>query len=70
MHESPLTPLNIVGPTLCAGCSLPIHEQFLLCAMDLCWHERCLVCIECQEPLVTTCYHRDGKIYCKRDYFE
>lgn len=70
MHESPLTPLNMVGPTLCAGCSLPIDEQFYLCVMGSCWHERCLVCTECQEPLVTTCYHREGKIYCKRDYIE
>ncbi len=67
MHEPPS---NIVGPTICTGCSLPIDEQFLLCVMGTCWHERCLVCVGCQEPLVTTCYHKEGKFYCKRDYFE
>ncbi|CAF3579629.1 unnamed protein product [Rotaria sordida] len=70
MHESPLTPSNSVKPTICAGCTLPIDEQFLLCVMGTCWHERCLVCVECQEPLVATCYQKEGKIYCKRDYFE
>jgi hypothetical protein len=38
--------------------------------MGTCWHERCLVCVECQEPLLATCYYKEGKIYCKRDYFE
>jgi LIM homeobox transcription factor 1 len=70
MHESPLTPSNLSGPTICTGCSRPIDEQFLLCVMGTCWHERCLVCAECREPLAATCYHKEGKIYCKRDYFE
>ncbi|UJR34040.1 hypothetical protein I4U23_021452 [Adineta vaga] len=70
MHEPPSTPLNTVGLTICTGCSLPIEEQFLLCVMGTYWHERCLVCVECQEPLAATCYHKEGKIYCKRDYFE
>ncbi|CAF1274320.1 unnamed protein product, partial [Adineta steineri] len=70
MHEPPSISSNTVGTTICTGCSLPIDEQYLLCVMGTCWHERCLVCVECQEPLVATCYHKEGKIYCKRDYFE
>nr|XP_046224294.1 LIM/homeobox protein LMX-1.2-like isoform X2 [Oncorhynchus gorbuscha] len=32
------------------------------------WHEECLQCAVCQQPLTTTCYFRDRKLYCKIDY--
>ncbi|KAJ3605168.1 hypothetical protein NHX12_027218 [Muraenolepis orangiensis] len=32
------------------------------------WHERCLQCAACRQPLNHTCYFRDTKLYCKADY--
>uniref|UniRef100_A0A1I8H832 LIM zinc-binding domain-containing protein n=1 Tax=Macrostomum lignano TaxID=282301 RepID=A0A1I8H832_9PLAT len=36
----------------CAGCNAPITEQFLLQAVDRCWHTRCLKCHHCSIPLL------------------
>uniref|UniRef100_A0A8C9N3J0 LIM zinc-binding domain-containing protein n=1 Tax=Serinus canaria TaxID=9135 RepID=A0A8C9N3J0_SERCA len=37
---------------------------------DLEWHAACLKCAECNQYLdeTCTCFVRDGKTYCKRDY--
>ena len=70
MHESLLTMSNAMIPSICTGCSMSIDDQYFLCVTGTCWHERCLVCVECQEPLVSTCYQKEGKIYCKRDYVQ
>ncbi|KPP71851.1 hypothetical protein Z043_109197 [Scleropages formosus] len=32
------------------------------------WHEECLQCAVCRQPLSTSCYLRDRKLYCKHDY--
>merc|ERR1719411_1067442 len=56
---------------LCVGCGGPIHDQFILrVSPDLSWHAACLRCAECQMFLDEncTCFVRDGKTYCKKDY--
>ncbi|KFV61089.1 hypothetical protein N307_11164, partial [Dryobates pubescens] len=56
---------------LCAGCGGRIQDPFLLrVSPDLEWHVACLKCAECGQPLdeTCTCFLRDGKAYCKRDY--
>jgi len=53
------------------GCGAQIHDQYILrVAPDLEWHAACLKCAECHQFLdeTCTCFVRDGKTYCKRDY--
>lgn len=55
----------------CVGCGRQIHDQYILrVAPDLEWHAACLKCQECRQFLDErcTCFVRDGKTYCKRDY--
>ncbi|KAF7284440.1 hypothetical protein GWI33_022034, partial [Rhynchophorus ferrugineus] len=55
----------------CVGCGGQIHDQYILrVAPDLEWHAACLKCQECHMFLdeSCTCFVRDGKTYCKRDY--
>ena len=57
--------------SLCVGCGAPIQDQFILrVAPNLEWHAACLKCCECQMFLDEncTCFVRDGKTYCKKDY--
>ncbi|KAL1462683.1 hypothetical protein WDU94_014500, partial [Cyamophila willieti] len=57
--------------SLCVGCGGQIHDQYILrVAPDLEWHAACLRCAECHQFLDEncTCFVRDGKTYCKRDY--
>ncbi|KAJ7423991.1 hypothetical protein WISP_30807 [Willisornis vidua] len=59
------------GLALCAGCGGRIQDPFLLrVSPDLEWHVACLKCAECGQLLdeTCTCFLRDGKAYCKRDY--
>ena len=55
----------------CVGCGGQILDQYILqVAPDLEWHAACLKCQECRQFLDEnhTCFVRDGKTYCKRDY--
>ncbi len=57
--------------SLCVGCGGQIHDQYILrVAPNLEWHAACLKCCECQMFLDEncTCFVRDGKTYCKKDY--
>ncbi|XP_040915074.1 LIM homeobox transcription factor 1-beta-like isoform X2 [Toxotes jaculatrix] len=53
---------------VCEGCARIISDRFLMRVNDTSWHERCLQCAACQQPLTATCYFRDTKLYCKSDY--
>ncbi|CAH1796805.1 unnamed protein product [Owenia fusiformis] len=56
---------------MCVGCGAQIQDQFILrVAPDLEWHASCLKCADCNQYLdeSCTCFVRDGKTYCKRDY--
>lgn len=57
--------------SLCVGCGSEIYDQYILrVSPDLEWHASCLKCYDCQQFLdeSCTCFVRDGKTYCKRDY--
>ncbi|CAG0914311.1 unnamed protein product [Notodromas monacha] len=57
--------------SLCVGCGSQIYDQYILrVAPDLEWHAACLKCADCHQFLdeTCTCFVRDGKTYCKRDY--
>ncbi|KAK8403393.1 hypothetical protein O3P69_000479 [Scylla paramamosain] len=56
---------------VCIGCGAIIHDQYILrVAPDMEWHAACLKCVDCHQFLdeYCTCFVRDGKTYCKRDY--
>nr|XP_033815696.1 LIM homeobox transcription factor 1-beta isoform X2 [Geotrypetes seraphini] len=53
---------------VCEGCQRPISDRFLMRVNESSWHEECLQCAVCQQPLTTSCYFRDRKLYCKQDY--
>lgn len=54
--------------SVCEGCQRVISDRFLLRLNDGFWHEQCVQCASCKEPLETTCFYRDKKLYCKYDY--
>ncbi|XP_077326272.1 LIM homeobox transcription factor 1-alpha-like isoform X2 [Lithobates pipiens] len=53
---------------MCAGCSNPISDRFLLRVNDRLWHECCVKCAVCLQILSGTCYFRNRQLYCKEDY--
>uniref|UniRef100_A0A3B4ZZ92 LIM homeobox transcription factor 1-alpha-like n=1 Tax=Stegastes partitus TaxID=144197 RepID=A0A3B4ZZ92_9TELE len=53
---------------VCAGCHRPIRDRFLLRVTDGLWHEECVRCAACGDALRNSCFLRDRKLYCKRDY--
>ncbi|XP_051952455.1 LIM homeobox transcription factor 1-alpha-like [Xyrauchen texanus] len=53
---------------VCEGCNELIRDTYLLRVQDGLWHERCLYCASCREPLKNTCFLRNKTLYCKRDY--
>lgn len=53
----------------CAGCERPILDRFLLNVLDRAWHAKCVQCCECSCNLTEKCFSRDGKLYCKMDFF-
>ncbi|XP_049581844.1 LIM/homeobox protein Lhx1 isoform X1 [Syngnathus scovelli] len=53
----------------CAGCARPILDRFLLNVLDQAWHVKCVQCCECKCNLTEKCFSRDGRLYCKKDFF-
>ncbi|XP_076348009.1 LIM/homeobox protein Lhx1-like [Tachypleus tridentatus] len=53
----------------CAGCHRPILDRFLLNVLDRPWHTKCVRCCECESNLTEKCFSRDGKLYCRNDFF-
>ncbi|CAO1303724.1 unnamed protein product [Diamesa hyperborea] len=55
----------------CAGCGRLIQDRFYLSAVEKKWHAGCLQCCICSNALEgqASCFARDGRIYCKNDYF-
>ncbi|XP_017289501.3 LIM homeobox transcription factor 1-beta-like [Kryptolebias marmoratus] len=53
---------------VCEGCARAISDRFLLRVNGASWHEECLQCAACQQPLTATCYCKDTKLYCRSDY--
>ncbi|XP_018358359.1 PREDICTED: insulin gene enhancer protein ISL-1 isoform X1 [Trachymyrmex cornetzi] len=71
IQDEPADPTQKGNTSLCVGCGGRIHDQWILrVAPNLEWHAACLKCAECQQFLdeKCTCFVRDGKTYCKRDY--
>ncbi|XP_041133450.1 LIM homeobox transcription factor 1-alpha-like [Polyodon spathula] len=60
--------LDINQKAACEGCQRVIYDKFLLRVNDSFWHEQCVHCTACREPLKNTCFLREKKLYCKHDY--
>ena len=60
------------GVPLCAGCRLRIVDKYYLSAIERKWHSHCLKCSECGGELdsQTSCFERDGSIFCREDYLK
>ncbi|XP_072043955.1 LIM/homeobox protein Lhx5-like [Amphiura filiformis] len=54
---------------MCAGCERPIVDRFLLNVLDRPWHVKCVQCCECKARLAERCFSREGKLFCKTDFF-
>ncbi|XP_042365594.1 LIM homeobox transcription factor 1-beta-like [Plectropomus leopardus] len=59
---------NSLQQAVCKGCTRIISDRFLMRVNEASWHEECLQCAVCQQPLTATCYLRDTRLYCKADY--
>ncbi|XP_015921048.1 LIM/homeobox protein Lhx5 isoform X1 [Parasteatoda tepidariorum] len=54
----------------CAGCERPIMDRYICSVLDRSWHAKCVVCCECKCTLQEKCYSREGKLYCRNDFFK
>uniref|UniRef100_A0A915PGQ4 LIM zinc-binding domain-containing protein n=1 Tax=Setaria digitata TaxID=48799 RepID=A0A915PGQ4_9BILA len=62
-------PLTLANGIHCNGCGFEIKEKYMMKVDNNCWHENCLICCTCRIPLSgSTCYSRNGQLYCKEDY--
>lgn len=67
-NHNPLPYSLLTMKQKCTGCNRLIHDKFLLKVADDLWHEDCLRCYTCSQPLSKSCYIKDHKLYCKEDY--
>ncbi|XP_075773447.1 LIM domain kinase 1 isoform X2 [Pelodiscus sinensis] len=54
---------------VCASCGHSIYDGQYLQALDADWHTDCFRCCECGALLCHQYYERDGRLYCKKDYW-
>ena len=53
----------------CKGCCQPILDRYLLNISDQSYHPNCVTCFECKTQLTDKCFSRDGKLFCREDFF-
>ena len=53
----------------CAACQKPILDKYVLTVLDKPWPPDCVRCVDCGYVLNEKCFSRDGKIYCKIDFY-
>nr|XP_056721140.1 LIM domain kinase 1 [Euleptes europaea] len=54
---------------ICASCSNSIYDGQYLQALNADWHSDCFRCCECGTSLSHQYYEKDGRLYCKKDYW-
>ena len=54
---------------ICMWCSKPIHDKFVTTVSDKPWHADCVKCYECGKLLNEKCYAREGKLFCRDDFY-
>ncbi|XP_055051803.1 LIM domain kinase 1a isoform X1 [Misgurnus anguillicaudatus] len=53
----------------CAGCRQHIYDEQYLQALNTDWHTLCFRCCECGASLSHWYYEKDGRLFCKKDYW-
>jgi hypothetical protein len=43
--------------------------QYVLTVLEKPWHPACVRCSDCLAKLNEKCFARDGKIYCRDDFY-
>uniref|UniRef100_A0A667XSJ4 LIM domain kinase 1 n=1 Tax=Myripristis murdjan TaxID=586833 RepID=A0A667XSJ4_9TELE len=54
---------------VCAGCRQRIYDEQYLQALNTDWHTICFRCCECSASLSHWYYEKDGRLFCKKDYW-
>ncbi|KAM6965238.1 LIM domain kinase 2 [Aplochiton taeniatus] len=54
----------------CAGCGGRIQDSFHVKVLQDTWHNSCFQCSECCDHLTNWYYEKDGKLYCRKHYWE
>ena len=54
---------------ICSACEKPILDKYVLTVLEKPWHPNCVRCVDCGYILNEKCFSRDGKIYCKIDFY-
>ncbi|XP_066552130.1 LIM domain kinase 1 isoform X1 [Amia ocellicauda] len=54
---------------VCAGCRQSIYDNQYLQALNTDWHTVCFRCCECHASLSHWYYEKEGRLFCKKDYW-
>ncbi|MBN3316687.1 LIMK2 kinase, partial [Atractosteus spatula] len=54
----------------CVGCGSRILDTFYIKVLQDVWHNSCFQCSECCDHLTNWYYEKDGKLYCRKHYWE
>ncbi|XP_039612892.1 LIM domain kinase 1a isoform X2 [Polypterus senegalus] len=54
---------------VCAGCQHSIYDDQYLQALNTDWHSVCFRCCECNTSLSHWYYEKEGRLFCKKDYW-
>ncbi|TMS03267.1 LIM domain kinase 2 [Larimichthys crocea] len=54
----------------CAGCGGKIQDSFQMKVLQDTWHNACFQCSVCCDHLTNWYYEKDGKLYCRKHYWE
>uniref|UniRef100_H3DEK4 LIM domain kinase 2 n=1 Tax=Tetraodon nigroviridis TaxID=99883 RepID=H3DEK4_TETNG len=54
----------------CAGCQGKIQDSFQTTVFQETWHNDCFQCSVCSDHLTNWYYEKDGKLYCRKHYWE
>jgi len=54
---------------VCTNCEKPILDKYVLTVLEKPWHPNCVRCTDCGFVLNEKCFSRDGKIFCKEDFY-
>uniref|UniRef100_A0A4W5PDK0 LIM domain kinase 1 n=1 Tax=Hucho hucho TaxID=62062 RepID=A0A4W5PDK0_9TELE len=54
---------------VCAGCRQRIYDEQYLQALNTDWHTVCFRCCECSASLSHWYYEKEGRLFCKKDYW-
>ncbi|KAJ8379386.1 hypothetical protein SKAU_G00001640 [Synaphobranchus kaupii] len=53
----------------CVGCGGRIQDTFYVKVLQESWHNACFQCSECCDHLTNWYYEKNGKLYCRKDYW-